>query len=289
MVLDHRSDYLETARFWMKSVVNPLYAVVQTPFEAWSWVTGSFADRGRLRAENQTLQEELRVARIKLLQFDALNEENRRLRAIRAASEGIGDRTLIAEIIRVDVNPFRHLVRINKGSSDGVFKGQPILDAFGIVGQVMEVDRFSSQVILITDAEHATPVQLNRNGIRSIAHGTGDIDKLRLPYLTVEADVKVGDLLVSSGLDGVFPAGYPVARVSKVELDPAATFAVVEADPLAELDRDREVLLLWVATPRAADEPAVEAESPAAKPSAAKPGAQATPPAAPAAPTASPQ
>jgi rod shape-determining protein MreC len=283
MVLDHRSDYLETARFWMKSVVNPLYAVVQTPFEAWSWVTGSFADRGRLRAENQTLQEELRVARIKLLQFDALNEENRRLRAIRAASEGIGDRTLIAEIIRVDVNPFRHLVRINKGSSDGVFKGQPILDAFGIVGQVMEVDRFSSQVILITDAEHATPVQLNRNGIRSIAHGTGDIDKLRLPYLTVEADVKVGDLLVSSGLDGVFPAGYPVARVSKVELDPAATFAVVEADPLAELDRDREVLLLWVATPRAADEPAVEAESPAAKPSAAKPGAQAAPPAAPAA------
>lgn len=282
MVLDHRSNYLDTARYWLHSAVNPLYAVVQTPFDAWNWVIGSFADRSRLRTENKQLQEELRVARTKLLQFDALNEENRRLRAIRAASEGIGDRTLIAEIIRVDVNPFRHLVRINKGSVDGVFKGQPILDAFGIVGQVMEVDRYSAQIILITDAEHATPVQLNRNGIRSIAVGTGDIDKLRLPYLTVEADVKVGDLLVSSGLDGIFPAGYPVARVSKVELDPAATFAVVEADPLAELDRDREVLLLWVPTPQVSESEAVEAKTPTAKQEAAGPRKEAaSPPAAP--------
>lgn len=286
MVLDHRSNYLDTARYWLNSAVNPLYAVVQTPFDAWNWLTGSFADRSQLRTENQQLQEELRIARTKLLQFDSLNEENRRLRAIRAASEGIGDRTLIAEIIRVDVNPFRHLVRINKGSTDGVFKGQPILDAFGIVGQVMEVDRYSSQVILITDAEHATPVQLNRNGIRSIARGTGDIDKLRLPYLTAEADVKVGDLLVSSGLDGVFPAGYPVARVSKVEINPAATFAVVEADPLAELDRDREVLLLWVATPRPAVEEPVESEAPASKPTAAARSTEAAPP--PAAPAPQP-
>jgi rod shape-determining protein MreC len=285
MVLDHRSSYLDTARYWLHSAVNPLYAIVQAPFDAWNWMTGSFADRSRLRTENQQLQEELRIARTKLLQFDSMNEENRRLRAIRAASEGIGDRTLIAEIIRVDVNPFRHLVRINKGSTDGVFKGQPILDAFGIVGQVMEVDRYSAQVILITDAEHATPVQLNRNGIRSIAIGIGDIDKLRLPYLTVEADVKVGDLLVSSGLDGVFPAGYPVARVSKVEIDPATTFAVVEADPLAELDRDREVLLLWVATPRPAQDAPVKREPPAAaKPNGKPPGVQAPSPPAPTAP-----
>jgi rod shape-determining protein MreC len=152
---------------------------------------------------------------------------------------------LIAEIIRVDIDPFRHRVRINKGANHGVFKGQPVLDAFGIVGQVTEVDRYTAELILISDSAHATPVQVNRNGIRSIAVGTGDMGKLSLPFLTIEADVKVDDLLVSSGLDGVFPAGYPVARITKVERDPSQTFAVVEARPMAQLDRVREVLLLW--------------------------------------------
>jgi rod shape-determining protein MreC len=246
MVMDHGGGYLETARLWMGMAVHPFYAAVQAPFDAWNWTTGSFADRTALRAENDQLREELRVARVKLLQFDSLNEENRRLRDIRDASQGIGERNLIAEIIHVDVDPFRHRVRINKGARDGVFKGQPVLDAFGIVGQVTLVDQYSSQVILISDAEHATPVQVNRNGIRSIAVGTGDLSKLRLPYLTVESDVKQGDLLVSSGLDGVFPAGYPVATITRVETDPSETFALVDAKPLAQLDRDREVLLLWI-------------------------------------------
>jgi rod shape-determining protein MreC len=233
----------------MSAAANPFYVVVDAPFRAWEWLTGSFSDRARLRTENAQLSEDLRAARVKLLQFEALYEENRRLRAIREASEGIAARTLIAEIVHVDVDPFRHRVRMNKGVDDGVFVGQPILDAFGIVGQVAQVDKYSSVAILISDAEHAIPVQINRNGIRSIAVGTGDLTKLNLPFMTVESDVKVGDLLVSSGLDGVFPAGYPVARVSKVERDPAETFALVEARPLAQLDRDREVLLLWVDRP----------------------------------------
>jgi rod shape-determining protein MreC len=245
MVLDHRGNYLETAKMWMGLATHPFYSVVQAPFDVWSWLTGSFADRTQLRQANGRLTEQLRVARIRALQFESLNEENRRLRAIRAASQGMGERTLIAEIIRVDVDPFRHRVRINKGADDGVFKGQPVLDAFGIVGQVTRVDRYTSELILISDNEHATPVQVNRNGIRSIAVGTGDVNKLTLPFLTVEADVKAGDLLVSSGLDGIFPAGYPVARIAKVERDPSQTFAVVEAKPMAQLDRSREVLLLW--------------------------------------------
>ena len=249
MVMDHRGSYLETAKMWMGTAVHPFYQVVQAPFGFWNWLTGSFADRTELRKENEKLAEELRVARIKALQFESLNEENRRLRAIRAASEGIGERTLIAEIIHVDVDPFRHRVRINKGADDGVFKRQPVLDAFGIVGQVTQVDRYTSELILISDIEHATPVQVNRNGIRTIAVGTGDVNKLTLPFLTVEADVKPEDLLVSSGLDGIFPAGYPVARISKVERDPSQTFAVVEAKPLAQLDRAREVLLLWFQSP----------------------------------------
>jgi rod shape-determining protein MreC len=264
MVLDQRGGYLETTRFWLGTVVHPFYAVVQAPFDAWNWLTSSFTDRSELRAENEQLSEELRIARIRLLQFDALNEENRRLRAIRAASEGLGERTLIAEIIHVDVDPFRHRVRINKGTADGVYKGQPIIDAFGIVGQVVQADRFSAELILISDAAHAIPIQLNRNGIRSIAAGTGDLNKLKLPYLTTESDVQIGDLLVSSGLDGIFPAGYPVATVSKVESDPAATFALVEAKPLAQLDRDREVLLLWVDQPAAAA-PDVEPTKPPAE------------------------
>lgn len=257
MVLDQRGNYLDTARMWMGAALHPLNAIVDAPHSAWSWLTGSFADRARLREENAELSEALRVARIKLLQHESLVEENRRLRELRNASQGIGEHTLIAEIMNVTVESFRHRIRINKGASGGVFEGQPVLDAFGIVGQVMRLDQFSSQVLLITDAEHATPVQVNRNGIRSIAMGTGKLGSLSLPFMTVESDIKVGDLLVSSGLDGIFPAGYPVATVTKVERNPADTFATVEAKPLALLDRDREVLLLWP------DVPERRAESPA--------------------------
>ena len=249
MMLDHRSNYLETVRLWMGAAANPVYTVVQAPHQAWSWLTGSFADRDSLRVQNSELSEQLRVARVKLLQFDSLREENVRLRAVREASAGVGGRTMIAEIMQVDVDPFRHRVRINKGADDGVFLSQPVLDAFGIVGQVVQLDKYSATLILISDAEHAIPVLVNRNGIRSIAVGAGDLNKLSLPYLTVESDVKSGDLLVSSGLDGIFPAGYPVATVTKVERNSADTFALVEARPLAQLDRDREVLLLWADAP----------------------------------------
>ena len=273
MVMDHRGTYMETARQWMGLVTHPFYTVVQTPSEVWNWLTDSFADRGDLRKDNKKLGEELRVARVKLLRFDALVEENKRLRAIREASQGIGQRTLIAEIIKVDVDPFRHRVRINKGSIDGVFKDQPVLDAFGIVGQVTRVDRYGAEVIMISDAAHAIPVQINRNSIRSIAVGIGDVGKLSLPYLTVESDNKVGDLLVSSGLDGIFPAGYPVARITSVKRDPAETFAVVEAKPLAQLDRIREVLLLWH------EDPGVSTAAPAGEPTIASPAVEAPAPA----------
>ncbi|HWK52523.1 MAG TPA: rod shape-determining protein MreC [Steroidobacter sp.] len=263
MMLDHRGNYLETVREWLGAAASPVYAVVQTPGQAWDWLTGSFADRNRLRIENADLSKELNEARVKLLQFDSLREENVRLRAVREASAGVGGRTMIAEIMRVDVDPFRHRVRINKGSDDGVFKNQPVLDAFGIFGQVVQVDRYSSTIILISDSGHAIPVQVNRNGIRSIAVGAGDLNKLSLPYMTVESDVKAEDLLVSSGLDGIFPAGYPVARVSKVERNPADTFALVEARPLAQLDRDREVLLLWADTPAPVEPPTDKPGKPA--------------------------
>jgi rod shape-determining protein MreC len=278
MVLDHRSGYLDSARLWMSAAVNPIYTAVQAPSQFWSWVAESFADRSRLRTENERLSRELRQARTQLLRFESLHEENRRLREIREASQGVGERTLIAEIINVDITPFRHLVLINKGANDGVTHGQPVVDAFGVVGQVMQLGKSTSMLILITDAEHAIPVQVNRNGIRSIAVGSGEYSKLSLPYMTVESDVRIGDLLVSSGLDQIFPAGYPVAKVTKVERNPTETFALVEAKPLAQLDRAREVLLVWtdklqLETP---EEPAAAAK--AAKPAAATPPPSAPPP-----------
>jgi rod shape-determining protein MreC len=261
MALDHRGGYLDSARLWMSWAATPIYTVVQAPYQAWNWLTGSFTERTQLRTENERLTEQLRVARTKLLRFEALNEENRRLREIREASQGVSERTLIAEIINVSVQPFRHMVVINKGADDGVFRGQPVLDAFGVVGQVIQVGKSTATLMLITDAEHAVPVQVNRNGIRSIAVGTGETAKLSLPYMTIESDVRRGDLLVSSGLDEIFPAGYPVATVTKVERNANDTFALVEARPRAQLDRDREVLLLWADKPQVpAPEAAIEAD-----------------------------
>jgi rod shape-determining protein MreC len=196
---------------------------------------------------------------------------------MRENSAGVAERVLVASILNVDLDPFRHRVLLDKGASSGVFKGQAVLDAEGIFGQVSQVHARTAEVILISDAEHAIPVQSNRSGLRSIAVGTGDSDRLSLPFVTVESDLKAGDLLISTGMGGVFPSGYPVAEVTRVERDPAATFAVVDARPTARLDRDREVLLVWFDLPLT-DTPAPEATAPeVAVPEASAPPAAAAP------------
>ncbi|NJO13315.1 MAG: rod shape-determining protein MreC [Gammaproteobacteria bacterium] len=231
------------------------------------WLDESFATRKRLSAENEVLRTRLRDADLRLMRLAALEQENLRLRNMREATANIAERVMVAEILRVDVNPFRHRVIINKGSPDGVFKGQPILDASGVFGQITRAGAFTSEAILISDSEHAIPVQVNRNGLRSIAVGTGDPAKLSLPFLPTNADIKEGDLLVTSGLGGVFPSGYPVATVRKVNKEVAQTLDI-SAEPAATLDRDREVLLVWVKQPPAepavppAATPAVEEQQP---------------------------
>jgi rod shape-determining protein MreC len=179
---------------------------------------------------------------------------------------------LVASILRVDLDPFRHRVLLDMGSRDGVFKGQAVLDGEGIFGQVTKVNASTAEVILITDAEHAIPVQSNRSGVRTIAVGTGDENKLSLPFVTVEADLQEGDLLFSTGLGGVFPPGYPVARVTAVKRA-GSTFASVEARPTAKLNQAREVLLIWFKAP------AFEAETSAnpAPAAAASPASGTTP------------
>ena len=281
MVADKRYNQLEQVREWLSAAAYPVQAAVDLPFRAWDWVTDSFADRSRLREENLELTARLRLANLQLQRFAALEDENRRLRDMRENSAGVADRVLVASIMNVDLDPFRHRVLVDKGARDGVFKGQAVLDAEGIFGQVSQVHAETAEVILISDAEHAIPVQSNRSGLRTIAVGTGDSDRLSLPFVTVESDLKVGDLLISTGIGGVFPRGYPVAEVTRVDRTAAATFALVDARPTARLDRNREVLLVWFTPPVAPLEPAAAATEPA--PAVAEPAAAASPAAEPAA------
>ena len=244
MTADHRYHQIDRIREVLSRVIYPMQRAVDFPFRATDWVTGSFADRGRLRQENLALTTRLRLANLQLQRFAVLEEENRRLREMRANSAGIAERVLVASILNVDLDPFRHRVLLDKGAADGVFKGQAVLDGDGIFGQVSKVNAATAEVILISDAEHAIPVQSNRSGVRTIAVGTGDQNKLSLPFVTVESDLQTGDLLLSTGMGGVFPPGYPVAQVSKVKRA-GSTFALVEAKPTARLDQAREVLLVW--------------------------------------------
>jgi rod shape-determining protein MreC len=244
MMADQRYHQIDRIRESLSRVIYPVQRAVDFPFRATDWVTGSFADRSRLRHENLELTARLRLANLQLQRFAVLEEENRRLREMRANTAGIAEKVLVASILNVDLDPFRHRVLLDKGAADGVFKDQAVLDGDGIFGQVSKVNAATAEVILITDAEHAIPVQSNRSGIRTIAVGTGDQNKLSLPFVTVEADLQPGDLLLSTGMGGVFPPGYPVAQVSTVKRA-GSMFALVEAKPTARLDQAREVLLVW--------------------------------------------
>jgi rod shape-determining protein MreC len=286
MVADVRYGQLEQVRGWLNSAAYPLQVAIDLPFRAWGWLTGSFADREELRKENLALTARLRLADLQLQKFAVLQEENRRLREMRGSSAGVAKRAIVASILNVDLDPFRHRVLLDRGSADGVFKGQAVLDAQGIFGQVWRVNARTSEAILISDAEHAIPVQSNRSGVRTIAVGTGDPNRLALPFVTGESDIRKGDLLLSTGMGGVFPPGYPVARVTKVQRSSKATFAIVEARPTAALDRDREVLLVWFDAPAPVEAPgpaAAQAPKPAASPAVTTPGS--APPGAAPAPT----
>ena len=284
MVADTRYNQLAQVREWLSAAAYPVQVAVDLPFRAWDWLTGSFADRSRLRQENLELTARLRLANLQLQRFAALEDENRRLRDMRENSAGVAERVLVASILNVDLDPFRHRVLVDKGAADGVFKGQAVLDADGIFGQVAQVHAKTAEVILISDAEHAIPVQSTRSGLRTIAVGTGDSKRLSLPFVTVEADLKQGDLLLSTGMGGVFPPGYPIAEVTRVVRDAATTFALVDARPTARLDRDHEVLLVWFDPPVAEEPPpaaeTVPSESAPAGTAAAPPPAAAQDPAA---------
>jgi rod shape-determining protein MreC len=245
MTVDHRESHLEYVRSTLSTLVYPLQYVVDLPVKAGRWVSESFVTRKMLLEENRRLREERLLLNSKLQRYSVLEEENKRLRQLLESSMSLSERVLVAELVAVELEPFRRQLVINKGQRDDVYDGQPVVDAGGIMGQVIHVGPFSSTVLLITDPTHALPVQVNRNGLRAIAVGTGQDDRLLLEHLPTNSDIKVGDLIVSSGLGRRFPRGYPVGTVAEVNLEPGEPFASVVVTPSAKLSQSQEVLLVW--------------------------------------------
>jgi rod shape-determining protein MreC len=230
MTADHRQHYLEGVRAGLSLLIYPVQVAVNLPFQFTDWATSTLRTHQTLRSD--------------LL---ALQNENMRLRELLESSFKVGDRVLIAELLRVNMEPYTHQVVLNKGSKQDVFMGQPVIDANGIMGQVIHLGPLTSTAMLITDPNHALPVQVSRNGLRGIAVGTGGLSQLELLYIPPNADIQPDDLLVTSGLGGRFPPGYPVARITAVTLQPGMNFARVTAEPMARLQRNQEVLLVWPA------------------------------------------
>ncbi len=245
MTADHRWHSLEMVRSTLSSVVYPLQYTIDLPIKLYYWADEVLSTKQSLLEKNREFEARHLENRVQLQKLDIIEKENDRLRSLFSATPKITERLLISEIVNVDVDPYRQLIILNKGSSSDVYQGQPIIDAHGIMGQVVHVAPLSSSVMLITDASHSIPVQIDRTGLRANAFGTGKMDQLDLRHLPHNADIQVDDMLISSGLGGVFPPNYPVAVITKVERTAGEPFATIEAKPLAHLDKSREVLLVW--------------------------------------------
>lgn len=259
MTLDHRQHLSAPVRQAVQTAAYPMHFLVNLPFDVGSYLSERMSTRRALMEENARLRNQHLLYQARLQRLDQLERENIRLQSLLESSYEVDEAVLIAELMRVDLDPYRHMIQVDKGTRHGVFAGQPVLDAHGIMGQVDSVGRSSAVVRLITDPSHALPVQVNRNGLRTIAFGSGNLRMLELPHLPNNADILEGDLLVSSGLGGGFPVGYPVATVTEVVREPGHPFARVIAEPTAELDRSREMLLVRTrrrgdADPEATDE-----------------------------------
>lgn len=268
MMFDHADDRLNGVRDALSVALQPVQMAAEWPGRTLDYLRRYF-DRSGLIQENDRLKQQNLLLQGRLQRLAALEAENERIRALLASASSLDQNVLIARILSVSPDPYRQYVKLSKGRVDGVFVGQALIDAHGIMGQVTDVTPLGSRAILISDPNNGVPVEINRTGLQTIAQGTGHSEQLTLPFLPNNADVQVGDLLVSSGLGGRYPADYPVARVTEVRHRPGGDFLDVRAAPTAELDRGREALLVWN-TPESADDnsnhpPATE---PGAKPDA---------------------
>jgi rod shape-determining protein MreC len=245
MVWDHQANHLETVRGFLSGAMAPLRYAVSAPVSLFGWGSQQVQTRSGLIERVDQLERENRRLQARQQRLATIKSENERLRNLLDATADRDARVLVAELLSVDADPYRQQVVINKGSTAGVYQGQPIIDAHGVMGQIKHVGPLTATALLISDPNHALAVQINRNGLRTVAEGTGEPDRLKLRYIPNSADIRTGDLVVTSGLGGRFPRNYPVARVVEVKRRPGQPFAHVIAAPRAQLDRSRELLLMW--------------------------------------------
>ncbi|WP_406946818.1 rod shape-determining protein MreC [Marinobacter salarius] len=245
IVADARFDQVTPVRSAIGTGLAPVHWLGNAPSELSDWVASLFTTREDLQEENEALRARLLILERRALKYAALASENNELRKLMNSSEVLDDRVIVGEIVGVSPDPFSHEVVINKGSRDGVVVGQAILDANGLMGQVQQTSSFTSRVLLVSDSSHAVPVEVVRNGLRAILLGNGDTSALELVHVPDTADIREGDLLVSSGLGGRFPKGYPVAEVDQISKEPGEPFVKIRATPMAELNRSRLVLVVF--------------------------------------------
>ncbi|MDG6098709.1 rod shape-determining protein MreC [Alteromonas sp. ZYF713] len=258
IVLDFKLDAFSTTRVFLNSLVSPVQYLANLPGQLLNASAQRLTSQQALIEENEQLTNRLLLQNEKLQRFEALEQENKELRRLLDAPVRQNMRKMVAELMAVDNTPYSQQIVINKGAIDGVYLGQSILDERGIVGQVMEVGTTNSRVLLISDVTHSIPVRSIRNNSRFIASGSGAIDELYLTHVAHSADIREGDVLVSSGLGEVFPEGYPVAEVTQVIRDESRPFAQVTIAPQARLNRLKYLLLLWPQTTSEPDEPSSE-------------------------------
>ncbi len=244
MVLDQRDGWLWRLRSAASMVVEPVYRLAGLPAAGVHTLGVAFSDRQHLTSQNQRLREDLLLANAKLNRMAAVAEQNERLKQLLDTQHSLALNVQLARVIGVDLGAYRYQLTLNMGARDGIRPGQPVIDAHGVMGQVKEVLPHTAVVMLITDPSHAIPVTIARTGLRSVAYGTRDGDQLSLPNLPLAADVRAGDKLLTSGIGGRFPPGFPVGRVKHVSRAATGMFQVALAEPAADIDRSTDVLLL---------------------------------------------
>ncbi len=244
LINDQRNNYLSILRNSIAIAIYPLQSAVEIPSRLTDWFDLRIKSKEILIKENQNLLSQQKINSSILQRYESLEQENERLKQILNAASNLDNKVEITRIISVNVNPYRHTIVIDKGERDGVYEGQVLLGADGVIGQILHTNFLTSEAILISDSDHALPVEINRNGLRTIVLGNGSYTKLDVPYIPNNADIKIGDLLVTSGLGGKFPSGYPVAKVDFIESDLSEQFYKVSAKPIAYLNQVRELMLL---------------------------------------------
>lgn len=244
MVLDHRNGWMWRLRYDAAVAVEPLYRLAGLPVEGMRTLSVAFADRQRLTEQNQRLREDLLLANAKLNRMATVAEQNQRLKELLDTQHSLELNVQLARVVGVDLGAYRHRLVLNLGARDGVKAGQPVIDARGVMGQIVETLRTTSVVMLITDPNNALPVTIERTGLRTIAYGSREGDRLVLPTIPMAADVKVGDRLLTSGLGGRFPPGFPVGEITQVAPASTGMFLEARAQPSADIDRSEDVLLL---------------------------------------------